>query len=173
MFALFLLAILVAGSACGGGSTGATSFTKISAPARNLAIEDFEKHGLKKAKTYDVSELPGATAAHMGYFTPSGSDPIQYEFRMYPDHAAALASGVEYAVEVTGEDALLRSVDVRWDEGTKDRRGGGAFRDGLTPLYGDYAVVGNVILLCGGRDSAQALERCAALLNAVGIGVEG
>ena len=91
---------------------------------------------------------------------------------MYPDHATALESGVDYAAEVTGEDALLREVDVRWTEGTRDRRGGGAFRDSLTPLYGDFAIFGNVVLLCEGRDSSQALERCAALLHAAGIGAE-
>ena len=74
---------------------------------------------------------------------------------------------------MTGREALLREVDVRWKEGTRDRRGGGAFRDSLTPLYGDYMVFGNVILLCEGRDSAQSLERCAALLTAAGIGVDG
>jgi hypothetical protein len=84
-----------------------------------------------------------------------------------------MESGVGYAAEVTGEDALLRSADVRWDEGTKDRRGGGAFRGQLTPLYGDYAVIGNAIVLCEGRSSEQSLERCAALLLSAGIGVEG
>ena len=68
------------------------------------------------AKGYDVSELPLATAAYMGYFTSSESEPVQYELRMYPDHASAIASGVEYTDEVTGVDALLRSVDVRWEE---------------------------------------------------------
>jgi hypothetical protein len=105
----------------------------------------------------------------MGYFTPADSEPIQYELRMYPDHASAIEHGVVFAAEVTGEDALLRSVDVQWDEGTRDRRGGGAFRGQLTPMYGDYAVFGNVIMLCEGRSLEQALERCAALLAAAGI----
>ena len=86
--------------------------------------------------------------------------------------ASAIETGVEYADEVTGVDAFLRSVDVRWEEGTRDRRGGGAARGSLTPLYGDYAVIGNIVMLCQGRDSDQALERCASLLWAAGIGVE-
>lgn len=135
-------------------------------------IDHFAPSGFKIAKEYDVAGLPVAEAAFMGYFTPAGSDPIQYELRFYPDHASVLTNGVEYAAEVTGEDALLREVDVRWTEGTRDRRGGGAFRDSLTPLYGDYAIFGNVILLCEGRDSDQSLERCAALLRAAGIWVK-
>jgi hypothetical protein len=70
---------------------------------------------------------------------------------------------------VTGPEALLRSTDVRWDQGTKDRRGGGFHRGGLTPLYGDYAIIGNVIMLCEGRDSDQSLSRCESLLFAAGI----
>jgi hypothetical protein len=110
-----------------------------------------------------------AIAAYMGYFTPPDSEPIQYELRIYPDHVSAVEKGIEYAEEVTGAEALLRAVDVRWEEGTKDRRGGGFHRHGLTPLYGDYAVIGNVITLCEGRDSDQALGRCESLLFAAGI----
>jgi len=111
-----------------------------------------------------------ANAAYMGFYTPPDSKPIQYEIRIYPDHMSAVEKGTEYAEEVTGEDALLRSVDVSWDEGTNDRRGGGAARGSLTPLYGDYAIIGNVIVLCQGRNSTQSLNRCEALLLAIGIG---
>ena len=167
----FLFALIVAATGCNSGSCCDPTFEKISAPDRDFSISNFEQDRFKTAKEYDVSDLPDAVAAYMGFYTWDG--PAQYELRMYPDHATALASGVSYAEEVTGEDAKLRSADVRWEEGTKDRRGGGAFSGSLTPLYGDYAVVGNVIVLCEGRDSAQALERCARLLWAIGIGVEG
>jgi len=132
-------------------------------------LSSFDGARFKLAKEYDISGLPMAIAAYMGYFTPPDSEPIQYELRIYPDHVSAVEKGIEYAEEVTGEDALLRAVDVRWDEGTKDRRGGGFHRHGLTPLYGDYVVVGNVIMLCEGRDSDQALGRCESLLFAAGI----
>ena len=171
VIALVVASVPVLAVACGSSGSSEPSFAKITPDETMRDIDSFSPSRFKQAKSYDVSELPEAISAYMGYYTPAGYEPIQYELRMYADHASALANGVEYAAEVTGPDALLRSVDVRWDEGTKDRRGGGAFRDGLTPLYGDYAVYGNVILLCEGRDSSSSLARCAALLDAAGMGV--
>lgn len=170
---VLLFAIAIVNTACGSGNGSDSEFVKITPDETVRDLDDFSRAGFKKAREYDVTGLPAATGAYLIYFTPPGSEPMQYELRIYPDHATAIESGVEYAVEVTGKDALLRTVDVRWTEGTRDRRGGGAFRDSLTPLYGDYAVFGNVILLCEGRDSDQSLGRCAALLHAAGIGVEG
>ena len=168
---MVVVAIVIFGSACLAGDSGSEgTFSKINADQTIRDLSSFEKAPFKLAKEYDVSELPMANAAYEVFFTPPDSQPIQYELRIYPDHVSAIEKGVEYAEEVTGEDALLRSDDVRWDEGTKDRRGGGAFRGRLTPLYGDYTVIGNVIMLCEGRDSTQSLNRCESLLLAVGIG---
>ena len=167
---MVVVAIAILGSAClAGDSDSEGTFSKINADQTIRDLSSFEKAPFKLSKEYDVSALPMANAAYMGYFTPPDSEPIQYELRIYPDHVSAVEKGIEYAEEVTGAEALLRSSDVRWDEGTKDRRGGGAFRGRLTPLYGDYAVIGNVIMLCEGRDSTQSLNQCEALLLAVGI----
>ena len=168
-----LLGMLVIGVmvACGSNrSCCDPTFSKINSDQTVRDLTSFDRAGFKMAKEYNDSELPLATAGYMGYFTPPDSEPVQYELRMYPDHASAIESGVEYVDEVTGVDALLRSVDVRWEEGTKDRRGG-AFRGNLTPLYGDYAVIGNIIMLCEGR-ADQVLGRCPSLLWAAGIGSE-
>ena len=167
---MVVVAIAIFGSAClAGDSDSEGTFSKINADQTFRDLSSFEKAPFKLAKEYDVSALPMANAAYMGYFTPPDSEPIQYELRIYPDHVSAVEKGIEYAEEVTGPEALLRSTDVRWDEGTKDRRGGGFHRGGLTPLYGDYVIVGNVIMLCEGRDSDQALSRCESLLFAAGI----
>ena len=168
---MVVVAIAIFGSAClAGDSHSEGIFSKINADQTFRDLSSFEKAPFKLAKEYDVSELPMATAAYKVFFTPPDSQPIQYELRIYPDHMSAVEKGIEYAEEVTGADALLRSADVRWDEGTNDRRGGGAARGSLTPLYGDYAIIGNVIILCQGRNSTQSLNRCEALLLAVGIG---
>ena len=168
---MVVVAIAIFGSAClAGDSDSEGTFSKINADQTIRDLSSFEKAPFKLAKEYDVSELPMATAAYKVFFTPPDSQPIQYELRIYPDHMSAVEKGIEYAEEVTGADALLRSADVRWDEGTNDRRGGGAARGSLTPLYGDYAIIGNVIILCQGRNSTQSLNRCEALLLAVGIG---
>ena len=168
---MVVVAIAIFGSAClAGDSDSEGTFSKINADQTFRDLSSFEKAPFKLAKEYDVSELPMANAAYKIFFTPLDSEPIQYELRIYPDHMSAVEKGIEYAEEVTGADALLRSADVRWDEGTNDRRGGGAARGSLTPLYGDYAIIGNVIILCQGRNSTQSLNRCEALLLAVGIG---
>ena len=165
-----VVAIAIFGSSCSSGDSGGEdTFSKINADQTIRDLSSFEKAPFKLAKEYDISALPMANAAYMGYFTPPDSEPIQYELRIYPDHTSAVEKGLEYVAEVTGPEALLRSTDVRWDEGTKDRRGGGFHRGGLTPLYGDYAIIGNVIMLCEGRDSDQSLSRCESLLFAAGI----
>ena len=33
--------------------------------------------------------------------------------------------------------------------------------------YGDFAIFGNMVILCEGEDSSQSLERCEALLDAL------
>ena len=164
-FSLTLLAVACGSSNESHGST----FLKINPDQAIRDLNSFDGARFKLAKEYDISELPMASAAYMGYFTPPDSEPIQYELRIYPDHTSAVEKGLEYVAEVTGPEALLRSTDVRWDQGTKDRRGGGFHRGGLTPLYGDYVIVGNVIMLCEGRDSDQSLSRCESLLFAAGI----
>ena len=168
---LIVFSLTLLGVACGSvNESHESTFVKINPDQTIRDFSSFDGARFKLAKEYDITGLPMAIAAYMGYFTPPDSEPIQYELRIYPDHVSAVEKGIEYAEEVTGAEALLRAVDVRWDEGTKDRRGGGFHRHGLTPLYGDYVVVGNVIMLCEGRDSDQALSRCEALLLAVEIG---
>ena len=168
---LIVFSLTLLGVACGSvNESHESTFVKINPDQTIRDFSSFDGARFKLAKEYDISGLPMASAAYMGYFTPPDSEPIQYELRIYPDHMSAVEKGIEYAEEVTGADALLRSADVRWDEGTNDRRGGGAARGSLTPLYGDYAIIGNVIILCQGRNSTQSLNRCEALLLAVGIG---
>ena len=167
-----VVAVAIFGSSCSSGdSEPEDSFSKINPDETIRDLSSFEKAPFKLSKEYDVSALPMADAAYKGFFTPPDSNSIQYELRIYPDHTSAVEKGLEYAEEVTGPDALLRSVDVRWDEGTKDRRGGGGSRGALTPIYADYVIIGNVIMLCQGRDSVQSLNRCQDLLLAVGIGI--
>ncbi len=121
------VAFLVLTVTCGSNrSCCDPTFSKINSDPTVRDLTSFDRAGFKMAKEYDVSELPLATSAYMGYFTTPEGVPVQYELRMYPDHASAIETGVEYADEVTGVDAFLRSVDVRWEEGTRDRRGGGA-----------------------------------------------
>ncbi len=171
--AMSALAVLVA---CVGGNQPALtrgSFQKVSPSDRNLAFEDFQAIGYRKSKEYNVDGLPQATGAWFGFWRPQGQDPVEYELRFYPSHQAAVEHGTPLAEEVTGKDAVLKSDDVTWKEGTRDRRAQGGstgnrgFSGTVWPRYGDFAIFGNVVMLCEGRDAVQSLGRCEAIVNAL------
>lgn len=67
--------------------------------------------------------------------------------------------GASLAEEATGEDARIIGDEMTWKEGIRDRRHqllgrkAGA-TGGLAPTYMDYAIYGNVVMLCEGADSA-------------------
>ena len=126
------------------------------------------------SKEYDVEGLTGADAAIYGFFGPDPYDRQEFEIRFYPDHATALGDGVDFAVEATGQDAVIASSVQRWDEGLVQRRAcagntRGSHHSGRCDLakYGDYVVAGNVVLLCQGKDSDTALENCDELYAAL------
>ena len=131
-------------------------------------LDDIENlNGFKKSKSYDIGGLRDATAAIYGFF---GNDPYnrrELEIRFYPDHAAALDPGVDFANEATGPNATLTSSAQRWDEGITQRRACRANTRGShhtgrcdAAKYGDYIVLGNLIVLCEGLDSDTALANC-------------
>ncbi len=128
----------------------------------------------KKSKEYDITGLKGATAAIYGFF---GKDPYkrqEFEIRFYPDHQIAMTAGVDYAKEASGADAVISQKAQRWDEGLTQRREcqanvRGSHHSGRcdSAKYGDFAVAGNMIMLCQGKDSEAALKNCATLYNAL------
>jgi len=55
-----------------------------------------------------------------------------------------------------------------WDDGVRDRRlmvgqGGGT----QTAKFGDFVILGNLVILCQGRNSEQALEQCEPFVNQI------
>ncbi len=98
---------------------------------------------------------------------------MDYEVRAYSSHEDAVEFGTALAKEGSGPGAVLTSNKATWVEGVRERRttGGpgvsGGARSGHSPRYGDFAIFGNLILLCEGSDSEQSLERCAALTRAL------
>lgn len=176
--------LFVLAAACG-GDTGAGSeaeetfeFQKVTASDRVYSYEDFAAVGFKKRKDYNVEGLTRAVGAWYGFWQPEGEDTREYEVRVYPSHVDAVEYGTALAEEGTGADAVLTSNKATWAEGVRERRstggpgggaaqGGPAARSGHAPRYADFAIYGNVILLCEGADSKQSLERCEALVRAV------
>ncbi|MQG88355.1 MAG: hypothetical protein FI699_05740 [SAR202 cluster bacterium] len=172
-------AMLFMAAACGGSSedtSGAEAegpIAKIDATDRIYTADDIKNtEFFKTDDDYDVAGLDGAVAAVYGFY---GTDPynrLEYEARFYPDHATAMSQGVDFADEATGADAVLLKDIQRWDEGISDRRqcaGNGGHHSGKcdNPKYFDYIVVGNMVLLCQGKDSGASHQACADLMAAV------
>lgn len=167
--------LLIAAVACGtsdGTAAQLESFQKITPSERIFTIDDFKAARFKTNTEYDVSDLHSATAAWNGFWTPSGTVSKEYEVRFYGSHADAIEFGTSYAIEGSGETALLDEEDATWDEGLKNRRayfaapsshGSGT----VQPLFGGYAIYANMVLLCEGANEEHALGHCASLMTAV------
>lgn len=137
---------------------------------QTYTIDDLKAvQGVKANKEYDVTDLPAATAAWRVLFNKH-----DYEVRFYPDQQTAIDEGAPYAEHVTGDNAVVIGDDILWEEGAKDRRR--CSRNEKTPhagcsyssRYWDFVVLGNMIMMCEGLESAQAIRNCdelIALLN--------
>ena len=166
LVAVVSLVGLVAISACGSGSSDSASgsdFVKISDFERTLSLADVEATGWKKGKTYDVEGLDSAEEAYLGYWTPPGLGSLNYEIRIYPNHQVALEQGMLFAEDASGEGASLNAEDAMWDDGVRDRRiiVGGGSRGSQNPRYGDFVILGNIVILCEGRTPEHSLDQCA------------
>lgn len=174
---LAIAALSLAAVACGSDSSGEGAATdgpiaKIDSTDRVYTIQDFLDAGFKKSKIYDVEGLPEAIEVLYGFY---GVDPYnrqEYEVRFYPSHAEATGTGIDYADEVTGPDAVILKDIQRWKVGLTERRqcsGNGGHHSGKcdNPKYFDYVIVGNMVLLCQGKDSSTSLQNCADLMSVV------
>jgi len=170
-----LLAIAACGGSGGGEAADEPEFQRIDPSGGVYTIDDFLAAGFKKSKEYNVQGLSEAQSAWKGFWGPDPSSRTDYELRFYPSHEAAVEAGAPIADEATGEEFKLKKDSQTWTEGAKDRwrRGdvtgglGGVVGAGPGPIYGDFAVFGNVVMLCEGMDSAQSLERCEGLVLAL------
>ena len=165
--------------ACGfGDGSGGVGFQKITDAPQVFEIADFETVGFKKSKQYDVEGLSQAVDAWLGFWGPAGSDRKDYELRFYESHQDAVSAGAPLADEATGDLLKERKDSQTWTEGQKERWRSGNVTAGSTggvtagpgPIHGDFAIFGNVVLLCEGANTLQSLERCEELIDALTAG---
>ena len=173
--AMFASALLIACGSTDGGDTDSAEqgFQQVMEISETFDPDDLSAIGFKKARSYDLEGLPGASEAIFGFWRIASGDPIDYEVRFYATHADAVELGTDLAEEGSGADAVLDEDEATYKEGVKDRRmivgsgiGGGA-RSGTGPRYGGYAIYGNIVMLCAGAAGDQALERCEELATAL------
>ena len=170
---------LLAAAGCGSGE-GASGkeeyrFQKISPSDRTYVLDDFLAAGFKKAKEYDVEGLAEAESAWKGFWGPDAASRTDYELRFYPSHEVAVEAGGPLADEATGKEFEEKKDSQTWTEGVKDRWRAGNVTAGATggvtagpgPVYADFAIFGNIVILCEGADSGQALDRCRGLVEAL------
>ena len=147
------------------GSVDATSGdSRIFAVERQFMSDDLAGAGLKSGKEYDVSTLPGGVESRLMYWRVNDVA-VQYEVRFYESHLDAVRLGAGAAEEGSGEDAVLDDDVAEYVEGIRDRRTVFDFRGVPRPRYGAYAIYGNMVVLCEGRDDAEAWMRCSALIE--------
>lgn len=165
--ALLMLAVACGsdnGGSDGVGSGGDGSARQVVDNGRTYTIEDIQATGAKTPKEYDVSDLPGATGAWNALLERK-----EYEVRFYGSHADAVEMGTSWAESVTGEDAQVVGDDVQWEEGAKDRRqcNRSVAHSGCnyTARYGDFVILGNMILMCEGPNSEEALKVCDVMIE--------
>jgi hypothetical protein len=176
---LLIIALSILFLSCGREDIPGASIEKISNPDKTFSIEDFEAIGLKKNKTYKVSDLPKATSAYYGFLKIKGTKQTNdYELRFYDSQVEALNPGVEWVEERIGKGAVLTKGDARWKEGVREARtcgGDSGHGKGYSLVvasstcnlakYFDYFVYGNVILLCQGKDIELSTTSCRLLLS--------
>tara|TARA_Y200000002_G_scaffold361835_1_gene348297 strand:+ start:1176 stop:1709 length:534 start_codon:yes stop_codon:yes gene_type:complete len=156
----FLLTCIILFS-CSSNQEEAVSFEKIIEPNFNVDVENISFKGFKLGKNYNVDELPKAELVRSAIFNKK-----DIEIRKYLSQADALEFGEIYAKSVTGNDAIVSGDDVMWKEGSKDRRKcvprAGTSESGCDQKarYGDYIVMGNMIILCEGLSSEEAMILC-------------
>lgn len=174
LLALSLFVLGVVSVACGSGEGSAANgeprgndiIQRVQDNGRTYTVDDLEAAGAKASKEYDVTELPGAQSAWRAFF-----DQITYEARFYPDHETAVDLGTGWAEIVSGPDAVVVGDNVRWQEGRNDRRQCNRAAEtphsgcNYTARYGDFVILGNLVLLCEGANSEEALEACRDLIH--------
>ena len=166
--AVVLSATALASVACGSEETATTGdlFSQVADSTHLYAEDDLVSVGFKVRKNYNVEGLTGARSALNGFWR-IGNLAVEYEARFYPSHEEAVSLGTSFALEASGETAVLAQDEAAWPEGTRDRRTVYDWRSPPGPKYGTSVIRSNMILLCEGKNEEQGREHCSALLDAI------
>jgi len=167
---IFFSLICIALFSCSSDQEDVIVYEKIIEPNFDIDIENIALKGFKLGKNYKVNELPNAVMVRSAIYNKK-----DLEIRKYFSQADALEFGEIYAKSVTGNDAIVSGDDVMWNEGAKDRRKcvprAGTSESGCDQKarYGDYIIMGNMIILCEGLSTEESMALCYefkdALLN--------
>jgi len=167
-----VMVLMMAG--CGSDASLDEGFVQIRTAPDNYTVDDLKAFGFKTSKHYDVEGLPDGLDAWKGFWGLDPYDRHDYEIRFYASHDLAVSSGKPIAIESTGEEFEASRETQTWTEGLKDRwqaqgvtdiSGGASRQSKPRPTYPNWAILGNMVILCDGLDSEQALIRCGELID--------
>ena len=170
---MLALAVAIACGTTNGNGNDDQSFQQVTDHATTFNESHLDAIGFRVSREYELEGLEGATAALYGFWRIPDGDPVDFEVRIYPSHADAVDLGTVLADEGSGTGAVLDADEAQYDEGIRDRRmiigqgTGGGGRSGTGPRYGDYAIYGNIVMLCQGAAVEQALDRCRLFATAL------
>ena len=169
---LVVMVLMMAG--CGSDASLDEGFVQIRTAPDNYTVDDLKAFGFKASKHYDVEGLPDGLDAWKGFWGLDPYDRHDYEIRFYASHDLAVSSGKPIAIESTGEEFEASRETQTWTEGLKDRwqaqgvtdiSGGASRQSKPRPTYPNWAILGNMVILCDGLDSEQSLIRCGELID--------
>ena len=169
---LVVMVLMMAG--CGSDASLDEGFVQIRTAPDNYTVDDLKAFGFKTSKHYDVEGLPDGLDAWKGFWGLDPYDRHDYEIRFYASHDLAVSSGKPIAIESTGAEFEASRETQTWTEGLKDRwqaqgvtdiSGGASRQSKPRPTYPNWAILGNMVILCDGLDSEQALIRCGELID--------
>ncbi len=172
LVSLVVMVLTMAG--CGSDESLDENFVQIRTAPDNYTVDDLKAFGFKASKHYDVEGLPDGLDAWKGFWGLDPYDRHDYEIRFYASHDLAVSSGKPIAIESTGEEFEASRETQTWTEGLKDRwqaqgvtdiSGGASRQSKPRPTYPNWAILGNMVILCDGLDSEQALIRCGELID--------
>ena len=172
-----LMTVFILAVACGSGDSSDDGPVQIYASDANYTVYELNAIGAKTSRQYDVENLPDGVDAWKILWGNNPNNKHDYEIRFYPSHDLAVSSGKAIAIEAVGSNIEYPEAESKrketflshqtWEEGAQDRWRGrklptftGSVVNATGPMYPNWVIVGNIVILCDGIDAEEALTRC-------------
>ena len=172
-----LTAIFISAVACGSGDSSDDGPVQIYSSDTKYTVDELKAIGAKTSRQYAVENLPDGLDAWKILWGSNPNNKHDYEIRFYPSHDLAVSSGKAMAIEAIGSNIEYPEAESKrketflshqtWEEGSQDRWRGrrlptftGSVVNATGPMYPNWVIVGNIVILCDGIDAEEALTRC-------------
>ena len=171
------MAVFTSAVACGSGDSSDDGPVQIYSSDTKYTADELKAIGAKTSRQYSVENLPDGVDAWKILWGINPNNKHDYEIRFYPSHDLAVSSGKAMAIEAIGSNIEYPEAESKrketflshqtWEEGAQDRWRGrklptftGSVVNATGPMYPNWLIVGNIVILCDGIDAEEALTRC-------------